>query len=231
MSKTILLIDDDPEIRELVGKYLKREGYRNLFASTARDGLKLARAEKPDIVILDIILPDADGLEICRVLRSEMAMPILLFSAKGEDADKVLGLGLGADDYLTKPFSLNELIARIKAHLRREELHFRKEKTVHQFHCGPIEVNLKSMDITLNGTPLHLTLKEFELLAFFCMHADHVFSREELYEKVWGNEAFGDNRTVMVHVSRLREKIEADPNKPQYLKTVWGSGYKLCLKR
>lgn len=231
MAKTILLIDDDREILELVGKYLKREGYRSLFASTARDGLRLAQTEKPDIVILDVILPDADGMDICRILRSEMTIPILLISAKGEDADKVLGLGLGADDYLTKPFSLNELIARIKAQLRRQEFHFREEKNNDQVHCGPLEINLKSMDVTLNGTPLHLTLKEFELLAFFCTHVDRVFSREELYEKVWGNEALGDSRTVMVHVSRLREKIETDPNKPHYLKTVWGSGYKFCLNR
>ncbi|MBP2665936.1 MAG: DNA-binding response regulator [Firmicutes bacterium] len=231
MAKTILLIDDDPEIIELVGKYLKREGYRNLFAGTAHDGLQLARREKPDLVILDVILPDADGMDVCRMLRSEMSAPILLVSAKGEDADKVLGLGLGADDYLTKPFSLNELIARVKAHLRREEHHLREAKTVDQIQCGPIEINLKSMDVFLDGTPLHLTLKEFELLAFLCLHVDQVFSREELYEKIWGNEAFGDSRTVMVHVSRLREKIEADPNKPQYLKTVWGSGYKLCRNR
>ncbi|MHC1759503.1 MAG: response regulator transcription factor [Negativicutes bacterium] len=228
MAKTIMLIDDDPEIVELVGKYLKREGYRNLFANNVRDGLQLARREKPDLVILDVILPDGDGMDLCRRLRDEMTMPILLISAKGEDADKVLGLGLGADDYLTKPFSLNELVARVKAHLRREEHHLRETETVDLLHCGAIEINTKSMDVTLNGSPLHLTLKEFELLAFFCLHVDQVFSREELYEKIWGNEAFGDSRTVMVHVSRIREKVEADPNKPQYLKTVWGSGYKLC---
>lgn len=231
MTKTILLIDDDSEIVDLVGKYLKREGYQSLVAGNARDGLQLAQREEPDLIILDVILPDGDGMDVCRKIRNELSTPILLVSAKGEDADKVLGLGLGADDYLTKPFSLNELVARVKAHLRREEHHRRDNRAIDRICCGPIDINLKSMDVSLNGSSLHLTLKEFELLAFFCLHQEQVFSREELYEKIWGNEAFGDSRTVMVHVSRLREKIEIDPDKPQYIKTVWGSGYKLCRNR
>lgn len=230
MSKKILVIDDETEMVELIKKYLKREGFHVITGHTAHEAILLAKNEKPDLIILDIILPEMDGLEICQILRRESFIPILLISAKGDDADKVLGLGLGADDYLTKPFSLNELIARVKAHIRRYDYNKKATPETKQVSItgGPLEIDTKSREVHLEGKPVYLTSKEFELLSFMVLNANQVFNRETLYEKIWGYDSTGDSRTVMVHIRRLREKIENDPDKPRYLKTIWGTGYKFC---
>lgn len=231
MSKKIVVIDDEPEMLELIKKYLLREGFQVFTGGSAQEAFQLTKNEKPDLIILDIILPGLDGLEACQKIRQNTFIPILLISAKGDDADKVLGLGLGADDYLTKPFSLNELVARVKAHLRRNN--YSKETIAKDkpdiLNCGSLEINTKSHDVYLGGKSVILTTKEFELLCFMVLNSNQVFNKECLYEKIWGFESSGDSRTVMVHISRLREKIEENPNKPKYLKTVWGSGYKFCV--
>lgn len=224
----ILVIDDEVEIVNFISKYLIREGYTVLRGYTASDANRLIDKEKPDVIILDIMLPDIDGTELCRMLREkEILVPILLVSAKGDDADKVLGLGLGADDYITKPFSPNELIARVKAHMRRFEL-LKKHQVDKQSYLNytNLEIDLKSHDVLVNGIPVNLTVKEFELLKLMASYPNQVFSRVQLYEQIWGIDSMGDDRTVMVHIRHLREKIEHDIGKPHYIKTVWGTGYK-----
>lgn len=231
MPPKIIVIDDECEMVELIKKYLIREGFEVFTGGTAREGFQLIKKENPDLIILDIMLPGMDGLEACQILRQDTFIPVLLISAKGEDADKVLGLGLGADDYLTKPFSLNELVARVKAHLRR--INYSKKASINTpaiITSGPLEINVKSREVYLGGKPVLLTTKEFELLSFLVINANQVFKRESLYEKIWGYNSAGDSRTVMVHIRRLREKIEEDPYKPKYLRTVWGTGYKYSLK-
>lgn len=231
IHKKIIVVDDEPEMLELIKKYLAREGFLVFTGQTAAAALKLSRVEHPDLIILDIILPDNDGLEVCQILRRETLVPILLISAKGDDADKVLGLGLGADDYLTKPFSLNELVARVKAHLRRHSYTSKAnaDNLPDLIAAGPLEINLKGHEVYLRSKPVLLTAKEFELLAFLARHANQVFNKESLYEKIWGMDSTGDSRTVMVHIRRLREKIEENPNEPKFLLTVWGTGYKFSF--
>jgi DNA-binding response OmpR family regulator len=231
MSRRILVVDDEREVVSLIEKYLLREGYAVRTAVNAEKALQLMRQEKYDLIILDVILPGANGLDICRQLRRDSMVPILLISAKADDADKVLGLGLGADDYITKPFSLNELVARVKAHIRRYDHQSEARETAGAdgpIICGPLEISGRSRVVRLNGRPISLTGKEFDLLSFLCINAEQVFSREYLYERIWGHDAAGDSRTIMVHISRLREKIEADPARPHHLLTVWGAGYKFC---
>ncbi|AGL02327.1 response regulator transcription factor [Desulfoscipio gibsoniae] len=230
MLKRILIIDDEPEMVELIEKYLKREGFQVITGNTGREAIRLAKSQKPDLIILDLIMPEMDGLEACQVLRRDSLTPILLISAKGDDTDKVLGLGLGADDYLTKPFSLNELVARVKAHLRRCDYAKKAapDTGLDFIACGSLEINTRSHEVHMGGKPVILTSKEFELLYYMVQNANQVFNRETLYEKIWGYDSSGDSRTVMVHIRRLREKIEEDPNKPRYLKTIWGTGYKFC---
>jgi DNA-binding response OmpR family regulator len=231
MSRRILVVDDEREVISLIEKYLLREGYAVRTAVNAEKALQLMRQEKYDLIILDVILPGANGLDICRQLRRDSMVPILLISAKADDADKVLGLGLGADDYITKPFSLNELVARVKAHIRRYDHQSEARETAGAdgpIICGPLEISGRSRVVRLNGRPISLTGKEFDLLSFLCINAEQVFSREYLYERIWGHDAAGDSRTIMVHISRLREKIEADPARPHHLLTVWGAGYKFC---
>ncbi|MCW3489502.1 response regulator transcription factor [Dethiobacter alkaliphilus] len=224
----ILVIDDEVEIVNFIAKYLIREGYTVFRGYSADDAIRLIAKENPGLIILDIMLPDMDGTELCRNLREkEILTPILLVSAKGDDADKVLGLGLGADDYITKPFSPNELIARVKAHMRRNELLKRHQDDSKSFlSYTDLEINLKSREVKLSGSPVYLTGKEFDLLSFLANHPNQVFSRIQLYEQIWGIESMGDDRTVMVHIRHLREKIEEDVSNPHYIKTVWGTGYK-----
>lgn len=229
MSKEkILIVDDEDEIVNLVAKYLSREGYRVFCTFNGREALHLAYQEIPDLIILDIMLPDIDGIELCRQLRKEgMVIPILLISAKTDESDKVLGLGIGADDYITKPFSPNELVARVKAHLRRVRLlHTESKSKERRLTFTTMEIDLLSREVKVEGALVPLTAKEFELLCFLANHPYQVFSREQLFEKIWGFDAAGDDRTVMVHIRHLREKIEKDPNRPRYIKTVWGIGYK-----
>jgi len=227
----ILIVDDDKNIRDVLRYNLVRESYS---VATAEDGIKaleLARLDKPDLIILDLMLPGIDGFEICRVLRKEMSVPILMLTAKAEETDKVVGLELGADDYMTKPFSVRELLARIRAFLRRTQLlnlpTFIVEKPVPPvLRAGNIEVDVQGHRVFRNGLPVPLSPKEFELLSFLAQHRGQVFNRVHLIERIWGNNYTGTDRTVDAHIRALRKKIEDNPEKPEHLITVHGFGYK-----
>jgi DNA-binding response OmpR family regulator len=205
---------------------LRKEGYEVVTAIDGAEALNIARKEKPDLIILDIMLPKISGFEVCRILRKEMTVPILMLTARAEETDKIVGLEIGADDYMTKPFSLRELLARVRAMLRRAKMvETQPEGTL--LKVGDIEVDIARHQITVSGKIVELTPKEFYLLAFLARNRGLVFSREQLLEKIWGYDFAGDTRTVDVHIRWLRQKIEPDPKRPRYLMTVRGAGYKL----
>ncbi len=221
----ILIVDDEIEILELVKDYLEREGFEVVTAVDGQAAIEAARRERPDLMVLDIMLPKIDGFEVCRQLRGEMVIPILLLSAKGQEVDKILGLGLGADDYITKPFSPGELVARVKAHLRRSTLLSKgHEGDIMTFN--DLTIDIQGYRVTRHGQEVVLPAREFELLRFLVRHPNQVFTREMLFVKVWGYDYVGDDSTVTVHIRRLREKLEDDPRNPRYIKTIWGVGYK-----
>ena len=232
MSPTrILVIDDEPSITKLVEAYLKPEGYEVYTAVDGPSGLKAARAYKPDLIVLDVMLPKLDGFEVCRILRREMTVPILMLTAKASETDKVVGLELGADDYMTKPFSMREFLARTRAMLRRVEMtkmgeSSAKETTPSIIKVSKLEIDFARHKVSQSGTTIDLSPKEFDLLAFLVKNREQVFSRDQLLEKVWGYDYAGDTRTVDVHVRWLRQKIEVDPANPIHLLTVRGIGYK-----
>jgi DNA-binding response OmpR family regulator len=222
--KTVLVVDDEPIVREVVVRYLEREGYRTLEAgdgNAARDAL--ARTP-PDLVVLDVMLPGTDGLELCRWIRSTSRLPVIMLTARGEEADRIVGLELGADDYVTKPFSPRELAARVKSVLRRAD---GSDESVERLQFGDVELEQATREVRKAGIELRLTAREFDLLWFLASHPRRVFSRDQLMARVWGYTAALDTGTVTVHVRRLREKIEDDPSKPKHLETVWGIGYRL----
>lgn len=225
MAETILVVDDEPSIVEVVSLYLRREGFEVLPASDGDAALAAAREHHPDLIVLDIMLPKRSGLEITRLLRQECAVPIILLTARGDETDRIVGLELGADDYVVKPFSPREVVARVKAVLRRTG----KDAV----DDGPRPLNLGAMTIspservvTIDGRAVDLTAKEFDLLHFLASHPRQVFTRDQLLDRVWGTEYIADESTVTVHVRRLREKIERDPSNPEFVVTVWGVGYK-----
>jgi DNA-binding response OmpR family regulator len=223
--KTVLVVDDEPIVREVVVRYLEREGYQTLEASdgdAARDTLDRAR---PDLVILDVMLPGTDGLELCRWIRSTSQLPVIMLTARGEEADRIVGLELGADDYVTKPFSPRELAARVRSVLRRSE---RIDDVVERLTFGDVELERSTREVRRAGVEVRLTAREFDLLWFLASHPRRVFSRDQLMASVWGYTAALDTGTVTVHMRRLREKIETDPSEPRYLETVWGIGYRLA---
>ncbi|MFT9849727.1 response regulator transcription factor [Aneurinibacillus sp. REN35] len=227
-SKKIVLIDDELDILHLLETVLKKEGFIHIYkASDGRQGIELCRSEQPDLIVLDIMLPDMDGFEVCRQLRTFTVVPILFLSAKNEDADKILGLGLGGDDYITKPFSPKEVAYRMKAYFRRHHQYAKQheEESVHQF--GDIEVDEKRGEVRKAGGPITLTAKEYQLLLFLTRHPNQIFSKSRLYEAVWQEAYLGYDNTVMVHIRHLREKLEDTPSSPKYLLTVRGLGYKL----
>ncbi len=224
MVKTVLVVDDEPIVREVVVRYLEREGYRTLEAGdgdAARDAL--ARTS-PDLVVLDVMLPGTDGLELCRWIRSTSALPVIMLTARGEEADRIVGLELGADDYVTKPFSPRELAARVKSVLRRSD---RADVSPDRLEFGDVALERATREVRKADIELRLTAKEFDLLWFLASHPRRVFSRDQLMARVWGYTAALDTGTVTVHVRRLREKLEDDPSQPKYLETVWGIGYRL----
>lgn len=226
MDKKILIVDDEKNIVDIIAFNLKKEGYEILKAGDGAEGVKLTMEENPDLILLDIMMPKMDGYEACKKIREKKNTPIIMLTARAEEVDKVLGLELGADDYVTKPFSVRELMARVKANLRRQIV--REEPTQDEAEgCvfGRLNVNLERYEVRKDGRVLDLTLREFELLKFLTQQKGQVFSREILLEKVWGYEYFGDVRTVDVTVRRLREKLEDDPGKPQYILTKRGVGY------
>ena len=218
------MVDDEASVRRLVTSYLKKEGYTVLEAADGATALAMARKEHPDMLVLDLMLPEVDGLEVCRILRAESDVFVLMLTAKTEETDKLVGLGLGADDYLTKPFSPRELVARVKAILRRAQP---KEERRGLLHAGNLEVDLDRHIARAGGRDLDLTAREFEILAALMARPGMVFTRENLLEQVWGYSYFGDARVVDVHVAKLRKKIENDPSRPCFIKTVRGVGYKL----
>lgn len=226
MAKKIVVVDDEKPIADILEFNLAKEGYDVLTANDGDEALELILKEVPDLVLLDIMLPGKDGMEVCREVRKYYDMPIIMLTAKDDEIDKVLGLELGADDYVTKPFSTRELIARVKANLRRKApIEETKEEDVNTIKLREIEINLDAYSVKKNGKELDLTQREFELLIYLAKHPSQVMTREHLLETVWGYDYFGDVRTVDVTVRRLREKIEADSSHPEYIMTRRGVGY------
>jgi DNA-binding response OmpR family regulator len=222
----VLVIEDDPNVGEVVARYLEREGYAVAVCADGAQGLRRALDELPDIVVLDLMLPSLNGLEVCRRLRAVAPVPVIMLTARGAEADRVAGLELGADDYLAKPFSPRELTARVKAVLRRAGGSMTAVKTEPEvLSAAGLELDLVAHEARLDGELLALTAKEFDLLAHFMRHPRRAFRRDELLQQVWGF-SYGDTSTVTVHVRRLREKIESDPSDPRYVRTVWGVGYR-----
>jgi len=224
MNGKVLVIDDERPIAEILKYNLEEEGFKVLTAFDGEEALRLAFQEKPDIILLDIMLPRIDGFSVCRQIRQKCEVPIIMLTARETEVDKVLGLELGADDYVTKPFSIRELIARVKATLRRVKM---QQKAPEYLTCGELTLDLGKMELKKGERQIELTYREFTLLAYLLKNASYVFSREKLLEDVWGYEYIGDVRTVDVTVRRLREKIEDDPGNPTYLCTKRGVGYYL----
>jgi len=225
MSSKILIVEDDPNLLEALKYNVRKEGHEAITAVDGTQALEVARTGKPDLIILDVMLPKMSGFEVCRILRKEMTVPILMLTARDDEVDKVVGLDLGADDYMTKPFSMRELLARIRAMLRRVESQTAPLES--PLRLGDLEVDASRHVVTKAGNALVLTPKEFDLLAFLARNKGLVFSRDQLLEKVWGYDYSGDTRTIDVHVRWLREKIEDNPEEPKRLITVRGVGYKL----
>ncbi|HVC34109.1 MAG TPA: response regulator transcription factor [Chloroflexota bacterium] len=222
---TVLVVDDEAIVTEVIERYLRREGYPVYLAADGQRGLDLARSLAPDLIVLDLMLPKVGGLEVCQTPRAESSVPIILLTAKGEETDKILGLGLGADDYVVKPFSPGELVARIKAVLRRMKATPTADAGSLRF--GSLRILPRRRVVEIAGSAVALTAKEFDLLHFLARYPGQVFTREQLLDQVWDYEYVGDASTVTVHIRRLREKVEADPVRPRWIKTVWGVGYKL----
>jgi DNA-binding response OmpR family regulator len=221
---TVLVVDDEPIVREVVVRYLEREGYKTLEAADGDRARELVERDKPQLVVLDLMLPGTDGLALCRWIRSTSELPVIMLTARGEEADRIVGLELGADDYVTKPFSPRELAARVRSVLRRSA---QQPERLERLSFGDVELDPSAREVTKGGATLELTTKEFDLLHFLASHPRHVFSREQLMDRVWGYAAALDTGTVTVHIRRLREKIEDEPSRPRFLQTVWGVGYRL----
>ncbi len=225
--RTVLVVDDEPSIVTLLKFNLEQAGYNVLTAEDGRKGLDTALKEKPDLIVLDLMLPGMDGMDVCKTLRQEKVnTPILMLTAKDDEFDKILGLELGADDYLTKPFSPREVVARVKAILRRSQFED-VEQSEQVIKIGDLEIQLERYDVYFKGEQLILTPKEFELLLYLANHRGKVLSRDQLLNGVWDFQYDGDTRIVDVHISHLREKIESDSKKPVYIRTIRGFGYKL----
>ena len=226
----ILIIEDDRAISDIERDYLELSGFETETAYDGVDGLNKGLAGGHDLILLDLMLPGLDGFTVCKKLREKIDVPILMVTARTQDIDKIRGLGFGADDYIEKPFSPAVLIARIKANLAQvERLRPAVKKDESVVKAGPFVMDADARTASVDGKELNLKNKEFELLLFLLRHPNQVFSREDLYEMIWGLESMGDNITVAVHVNRLREKIENDPSNPEYLQTVWGVGYRLKI--
>ena len=243
-KKTILIVDDEKPIVDMLIYNLEKEGYKTIEAYDGETGIEMAFSQKPDLILLDIMLPKVDGLTVCKRIRNSMNIPIIMISAKDEEIDKILGLELGADDYITKPFSVRELVARVKANLRKAELNTEnkqlnnnisietpKEKETDKIiEIGEIYINLDKFEVKVRNKPIELTLREFEVLRYLANQPGQVVTREALLERVWGYEYYGDIRTVDVTIRRIREKIEVDTSSPKLLITKRGVGYYLSSR-
>ncbi len=241
-KKRILIVDDEKPIIDILDYNLKKEGYETIEANDGKTAIEIAFEQKPDLVLLDLMLPKVDGLTVCKKIRNSLNIPIIMISARTEEIDKILGLELGADDYITKPFSVRELVARVKANLRKAEINSvnsiqkfdeslpRKEEKDKTIEIGEIFINLDKFEVKVRNKPIDLTLREFEVLRYLANQPGQVVTREALLEKVWGYEYYGDIRTVDVTIRRIREKIEVDTSSPKLLITKRGVGYYLSSK-
>lgn len=234
-KKTILVVDDEKPIVDILTYNLQKEGYSTLEANDGEEAIKIATEKKPNLILLDIMLPKVDGLTVCKKLRHTLNVPILILSAKDEEIDKILGLELGADDYITKPFSVRELMARVKANLRKAEIQVQSTDAIEEpkkesilIEVGELSINIEKFEVKVRGKVIDLTLREFEVLKYLANQPGQVVTRETLLEKVWGYEYYGDIRTVDVTVRRIREKIEKDTSAPKILITKRGVGYYLA---
>ena len=226
MSK-ILIVEDENSIAELERDYLELSGFEVEVANDGQTGLEKSLSEDYDLIILDLMLPEVDGFEICRQVRVEKNTPIIMVSAKKDDIDKIRGLGLGADDYMTKPFSPSELVARVKAHMARyERLVGSAVEENPVIEIRGIKIDTTARRVWINGEEKTFTTKEFDLLTFLASHPNHVYTKDELFSEIWDMESIGDIATVTVHIKKIREKIEFDTSKPQYIETIWGVGYR-----
>jgi len=220
----VLVVDDEPVVRDVVARYLRRDGYDTLEAADGEAAKGILETSDPSLVVLDVMLPGLDGLELCRWIRSTCDTPVVLLTALGEEGDRIAGLELGADDYVTKPFSPRELVIRVGNVLRRS----RGSDDAEVYRFRSIELNVTTREVRKDGRSLKLTLKEFDLLHTFLANPRRVFTREELMDRVWGYRAALETGTLTVHIRRLREKLEEDPSEPQFLQTVWGVGYRFA---
>ncbi|REE88553.1 DNA-binding response OmpR family regulator [Paenibacillus taihuensis] len=232
MSIKILIADDESNIRDVCTRYLEREGYEVIAACNGEEAMKIWAEDGPDLIILDVMMPKKNGFQVCEEIRNKHEVPIILLTARGEENDRIIGLTMGADDYITKPFSPRELVLRVKSILRRlrsvpperaESFTVPKKDTI-QF--PGLVIHPPSRSVEVDGVKMELTVKEFELLTILATHPEQVFSRSQLLNKVWDVDYYGDTTTVTVHIRRLREKIETNPSEPMFIKTVWGIGYK-----
>jgi DNA-binding response OmpR family regulator len=224
--KKILIIEDDAAIAAIERDYLEIHNYVVMICSDGINGLHYATTQEFDLILLDLMLPGIDGFRVCKSLREKLDIPILMVTAKSEDIDKIRGLGLGADDYIVKPFSPNELIARVKSNISQYDRLKKKTEHISELVLGDIRIHLSSHRVYLRNHEIDLKNREYELLLYLAENPETVFSREVLYERIWGYNSLGDNATVAVHINRLREKLEDDPSNPQYIQTVWGAGYR-----
>lgn len=231
ISQKILIVDDEEDIVRLLKTVLIKEGFEHVYvAGTAEEGWLQFQDKQPDVVVLDIMLPDGEGYDVCRKIRGVSNVPIFFLSAKTEEIDKILGFAIGGDDYITKPFSPKEVAYRIKARFRRAENAMEEEKQERTLMAGPFELDEQKFELKKNGEVIELKPKELGLFTHLFKHPNRIISKESLYDQVWGEDSFGFDNTVMVHIRRLREKIEDDPSNPRYLVTVKGLGYKLALE-
>jgi DNA-binding response OmpR family regulator len=223
MQELILVVDDEPKIMRLTRDYLEKDGFRVISAVDGAEALTAARRDNPDLIILDLMLPDIDGWEVCRTLRRESGIPIIMLTARSEESDQIVGLELGADDYITKPFSPRTLIARVRAVLRRAQGKMKPQSMV---HAGELEIDLNAHLVRLKGQPVHLTPNEFRLLAIMAQHPGQLLTREQLIDQMHGISLESFDRSIDSHIKNLRRKIDSDPSGPVYIKTVYGEGYR-----
>ncbi|MCR4748941.1 MAG: response regulator transcription factor [Lachnospiraceae bacterium] len=227
MNKKVLIVEDEVAIADLEKDYLELSGFDVAIENAGDTGLKRALDEEFNIIVLDLMLPGVDGFEVCKQIREKKDVPIIMVSAKKEDIDKIRGLGLGADDYITKPFSPSELVARVKAHLSRyERLINSNQKTNDIIEIRGIKIDKTARRVYVDGEEKAFTTKEFDLLTFLAENPNHVYTKEELFREIWDMDSFGDIATVTVHIKKIREKIEIDTANPQYIETIWGVGYR-----
>jgi DNA-binding response OmpR family regulator len=229
MNKAILIVEDEYSIAELERDYLLINGFQADIAENGEDGLRMGLSGKYDLIVLDLMLPKVSGFDLCWQLREQLDIPILMVTARREDVDMIRGLGLGADDYMTKPFKPAELVARIKAHLSRYDRLKGNKALTNELEIRGLRIDPDSRMVFKGEEEVVLTTKEFDMLYFLAAHPNRVFSKDQLFERLWGFDAMGDTQTVTVHIRKLREKVESEPANPQYIETVWGAGYRLRI--